>query len=109
MFPFFVHRDRLGDAALKSIVRTMAEETGPEAFLRETQAIMTRADARPGLACPTLVLVGDDDQLTPPKLAEEIAGGIRGARLVVIPDCGHLSRLERPTAMNQALAELMEG
>jgi len=112
LFPVFVHRDRLGDAALKSIVRTMAEETGPEAFLRETQAIMTRADARPVLstiACPTLVLVGDGDQLTPPKLAEEIAGGIRGARLVVIPDCGHLSTLERPAAMNQALAEWMEG
>ncbi len=112
LFPVFVHRDRLGDAALKSLVRTMAEETGPDAFLRETQAIMTRADARPGLAaiaCPTLVLVGDGDQLTPPKLAEEIAAGIRGARLVVIPACGHISTLERPEAVNKALAEWMEG
>ncbi|HUZ31093.1 MAG TPA: alpha/beta fold hydrolase [Xanthobacteraceae bacterium] len=111
LFPVFVHRDRLGDAALKSIVRTMAEETGPDAFLRETQAIMTRADARPVLAtisCPTLVVVGDNDALTPPKLAEEIAAGIRGARLVVIADCGHLSTLERPDAVNQALAEWME-
>jgi pimeloyl-ACP methyl ester carboxylesterase len=111
LLPVFVDRDCLGDAALKSIVRTMAEETGPEAFLRETQAIMTRADARPGLAaiaCPTLVLVGDGDQLTPPKLAEEIAAGIRGARLVVIPDCGHISTLERPEAVNKALAEWIE-
>ncbi len=111
LFPVFVHHDRLGDAALKSIVRTMAEETGPDAFLRETQAIMTRADARPVLStisCPTLVLVGDNDALTPPKLAEEIAAGIRGARLVVIADCGHVSTLERPAAVNQALAEWME-
>jgi pimeloyl-ACP methyl ester carboxylesterase len=111
LFPVFVHRYRLGDAALKSIVRTMAEETGPEAFLRETQAIMTRADARPVLAtisCPTLVVVGDNDVLTPPKLAEEIAAGIRGSRLVVIADCGHLSTLERPDAVNRALAEWME-
>jgi pimeloyl-ACP methyl ester carboxylesterase len=111
LFPVLVHRDRLGDAALKSIVRTMAEETGPAAFLRETQAIMTRADARSVLStisCPTLVVVGDNDALTPPKLAEEIAAGIRGARLVVIADCGHLSTLERPDAVNQALAEWME-
>ncbi len=110
LFPVFVHRDRLNDTALKSIVRAMAEETGPGAFLRETQAIMSRADARPVLStitCPTLVLVGDGDQLTPPKLAEEIAAGIRGAPLVVIPDCGHLSTLERPAAVNQALAEWM--
>ncbi len=89
---------------------TMAEETGAEVFLRETKAIMGRADSRPTLstiACPTLVLVGDGDGLTPPALAQEIASGIRGARLVVIPDCGHLSTLERPAAVNKALAEWM--
>ena len=95
---------------LKASSRTMAEETGADAFLRETQAIMTRADARPvspPSTCPTLVLVGDNDVLTPPKLAEEIAAGIRGSRLVVIPDCGHLSTLERPEAVNRALAAWM--
>lgn len=111
LFPVLVHRDRLGDAALQSVVRAMAEETGPDAFLRQTQAIITRPDARPvlsAISCPTLVVVGDNDALTPPKLAEEIAAGIRGARLVVIADCGHLSTLERPDAVNQALAEWME-
>ncbi len=110
LFPLLVHRDRHGDAALRSVVRTMAEETGAEVFLRETKAIMGRADSRPTLAtitCPTLVLVGDGDALTPPALAQEIASGIRGARLVVIPDCGHLSTLERPAAVNKALAEWM--
>ena len=60
-FPVYVHRDRHGDAALKRLVRAMAEETGPEAFLRQQQAIIGRPDSRPGLAaiaCPTLVLVG---------------------------------------------------
>jgi pimeloyl-ACP methyl ester carboxylesterase len=111
LFPVFVHRDRLGDAALQSVVRAMAEETGPDAFLRQTQAIITRPDARPvlsAISCPTLVLVGANDALTPPKLAEEIASGIGGARLAVIPDCGHLSTLERPDAVNLALAEWME-
>jgi pimeloyl-ACP methyl ester carboxylesterase len=110
LFPLLVHRDRRGDAALRSIVRAMGEETGAEVFLRQTKAIMSRADSRPTLssiACPTLVLVGDGDVLTPPALAQEIAEGISGARLVVIPDCGHLSTLERPQAVNQALIEWM--
>jgi pimeloyl-ACP methyl ester carboxylesterase len=110
LFPLLVHRDRHGEAALRSVVRTMAEETGGEVFLRETKAIMGRADSRPTLstiACPTLVLVGDGDVLTPPAVAQEIASGIPGARLVVVPDCGHLSTLERPQAVNKALVEWM--
>ena len=55
--------------------------------------------------CPTLVLVGEGDELTPPELAKEIAGGISGAKLVVVPDCGHLSTLEKPEAVNAALTE----
>jgi pimeloyl-ACP methyl ester carboxylesterase len=111
MFPLLVHRDRHGDAALKNLVRTMADETGAEVFLRQTQAIMARADSRPTLAtitCPTLVLVGDGDVLTPPERAQETAAGIRGARLVVVPECGHVSTLERPQAVNKALVEWME-
>ncbi len=60
-FPVFVHKNRHGDVALRQLVRTMAEETGPDAFLRQQEAIIARADSRPGLgaiACPTLVLVG---------------------------------------------------
>jgi pimeloyl-ACP methyl ester carboxylesterase len=106
--PRFLHRSRHNDEALKRIVRDMAAETGPEAFVRQQKAIMSRADARPLLAtilCPTLVLVGDGDELTPPELAKEIAGGISGARLVVVPECGHLSTLEQPEAVNAALAD----
>jgi pimeloyl-ACP methyl ester carboxylesterase len=111
-FPLLVHQNRAGDAELRRINRTMAEETGAAAFLRQIYAIMARADSRPTLgaiACPTLVLVGDGDELTPPPLGQEMAAGIRGARLVVVPDCGHLSTLERPQAVTEALVEWMEG
>ena len=111
-FPVFVHRNRHGDTALKTIVRAMAEETGAEAFLRQEAAIIARADARAGLAaikCPALVLVGDGDELTPPHLSQETAAGIRGSRLAVIPDCGHLSTLEQPAAVNAALIAWMRG
>ena len=72
---------------------------------------MSRPDARPvlaGIRCPTMVLVGDGDRLTPPDLSQEICAAIPGARLVVIPDCGHLSTVEQPVAVNAALAEWLE-
>jgi pimeloyl-ACP methyl ester carboxylesterase len=112
LYPLLVHRDRHDDAALKRAVALMSEETGPDVFIRQQRAIMGRADSRPTLAtitCPTLVVVGDADQLTPPAAAQEIAAGIAGARLVVIPQSGHLSTMERPEAVNAALVAWMAG
>jgi pimeloyl-ACP methyl ester carboxylesterase len=110
-FPLLVHASRCGEEALKRLVRAMGEETGAAAFLRQQTAVMARPDSRPGLAtiaCPTLVLVGAGDELTPPALSREIAAGIRGSRLVVIPECGHLSTIERPEAVTGALVEWLE-
>jgi pimeloyl-ACP methyl ester carboxylesterase len=94
-----VHPARAADVQLEAIVRGMARATGPEAFARQQAAIMGRMDSRPFLAAirvPTLVLVGDGDAITPPEFAAEMANVIPSARLVVVPDCGHLSTLERP-------------
>ena len=110
-FDILVHRDRHGDEALADLVALMAAETGVEAFAREQQAIMSRVDSRPDLGaigCPTLVVVGDGDELTPPPLAEELAAGIHGARLVVVPGAGHLSTLERPDEVTAALVGWVE-
>ena len=110
LYPLFVHANRRDDQALKRTVLTMVDETGAEAFVRQQKAIMGRPDARPLLAaikCPTLMLVGDGDVLTPLALAEEIVAGIPGSRLAVIPDSGHLSTMERPEAVNRALVAWM--
>jgi pimeloyl-ACP methyl ester carboxylesterase len=110
LFPLLVHRRRKDDARLQMINRQMAAETGPEAFVRQQRAIMARPDLRPSLPavrCPTLVLVGDADELTPPALSQEIAAGIAGARLVSVPECGHLSTLEQPAAVTELLVEWM--
>jgi pimeloyl-ACP methyl ester carboxylesterase len=107
----YLHRDRHKDARLSGIVRAMAADTGPEAFVRQQQATISRPDSRPLLTdirCPTLVLAGDGDELTPPLLAREIAGGIAGSKLVIVPDCGHLCTVERPEPVNAALAEWLE-
>ena len=111
LFTLWVHRTRRNDESLRRTVRRMAEETGPQAFARQQMAIMTRPDSRPDLAairCPTLVLVGDGDEATPPDRAAEIANGIPAARLVSVPECGHLSTLERPQPVTQALVEWLE-
>jgi len=110
-FPLWVHPARANDEALRRIVRLMAEDTGAEAFVRQQTAILTRPDSRSGLAairCPTLVLVGDGDQSTPPDRAAEIVRGIAGAGFVTVPDCGHLSTLERPAEVTRALLEWLE-
>ena len=106
LMPFLVHKDRLGDKALVAAVRQMAADVGVAGFNRQHAAIMARPDNRPllpGIRCPTLVLVGREDVLTPLELSREIADGIPGSHMEVIPDCGHLSTLEQPDAVNRAL------
>ena len=69
------------------------------------------ADSRPGLhaiRCPTLVLVGDSDELTPPDRAAEIANGISGAGLVTVPEAGHATPLEQPEFVTRTLLEFLQ-
>ena len=111
LFPRLVHPARHGDRALRSLIDAMAADVGSAGYLRQQQANIGRADSRPTLAaigCPTLVLVGEQDVLTPPERALEIAGSIRGAQLVRLADCGHLSTLERPDEVTQALSAWLE-
>lgn len=106
--PKFLHRDHVDDETLRGTIRMMAQDTGAAAFVRQQKAIMSRADSRlllTAIRCPTLVVVGDGDTLTPPELAKEIAGGIDGAKLAVVPACGHLSTLEQPDAVNALLGD----
>jgi len=110
LFPRMVHARRWGDESLRRIWRTMAQEVGPEGFVNQQTAIMGRPDSRPGLAsirCPTLVIVGDGDVLTPPERAEEIANGIPGSRVSVIRDSGHLSTLEQPAAVAKSMIQFL--
>lgn len=106
LLPSLLHKDNLADQALVGEVMAMAERVGREAFLRQQAAILGRPDSRAGLAAvaaPTLVAVGEGDQLTPPSRAEEIAGLIAGARLVRLAGCGHLPPLEAPERVTAML------
>lgn len=109
-FPLLVHPARRDDADLRAAVRGMARDTGAAAFIRQENAIIGRIDSRPTLGeirCPTLVLVGEQDGITPLDRAEEIVAGVSGASLVKVPECGHLSAMERPQAVTAALAAFL--
>ena len=106
LLPQWVHPRRLSDTTLVATVARMAAATGVTHFARQLTAIAGRPDSRPGLAAirvPTLVLVGREDAATPVADSEVIAAGIPGSRLEIIEDCGHLSTLEQPAAVNRAL------
>lgn len=106
LLPLFLAGYNLDNAELVGTVQAMAESVGKDAFIRQQKAIMGRSDLRPYLheiACPTLILAGRDDALTPPPLQEEMAGAIPRADLVILSRSGHLSTIERPSAVNAAL------
>jgi pimeloyl-ACP methyl ester carboxylesterase len=106
LLPVLIHQSRLADRALVEAVLQMGADTGTAAFKRQQTALMGRPDNAALLAsirCPTLVIVGREDVLTPPELAQDIARGISGARLEIIRECGHLSTMEQPAAVNRAL------
>lgn len=102
-----IHPDRLADRALTDQILLMADGIGVNAFIRQQLAILGRPDNRPFLAeikCPTVIIVGQQDALTPVKVAEEMHAAIAGSRLEVIPECGHLATMEAPEAVSAILA-----
>lgn len=103
-----IHPDRLSDEPLVASIHAQAQRVGPEAYARQQTANMNRPDSRPDLGairCPTLILCGRQDALTPPELHAEMADAIPGARMAVIEDCGHLAPMERPQAVTALLCE----
>ncbi|BAL26943.1 alpha/beta fold hydrolase [Azoarcus sp. KH32C] len=108
------HPDHANTPEVGGMFQSMATELGREVFVRQERAIIGRPDSRASLAairCPTLVICGEQDQLTPPEVHEEIVEGIPGAQLVRIEECGHLSPLEQPekvtTLVHDWLYELL--
>ena len=108
LFSLFVHPSRSDNADLRQLVHDMGDDVGPEAFVRQLIAIMSRPDSRPTLAwikCPTLVLTSDEDNTVPNSLSTEMANGIPGAKFTMIRDCGHMTPPEQPQATAEALVE----
>jgi pimeloyl-ACP methyl ester carboxylesterase len=106
MLPKLIGPTAQAAGQVRTRLETIVRGNRAEGLVDGLEALKTRPDAQPGLAaitCPTLVMVGADDALTPPSAAEALRDGIAGAQLVVIPDAGHLSSLEQPVAFALAL------
>jgi pimeloyl-ACP methyl ester carboxylesterase len=106
-----VYPPRLSDEELVEPILDMFERRTPNLFALQIKALLARPDATsvlPTLQCPTLVLCGREDTWAPPSRHAVMAKMIRHSTLEIIPDCGHMSPLERPRAVNQALRRWLE-
>lgn len=95
---------------VRARLRGMIEYTSPETVVAALEGMARRPDRTPlleGISVPTLVIVGEEDVLAPPDLAEEMAGRIPDARLVVIPGAGHMTPIEAPAEVTAALREFL--
>ncbi len=104
--PLAFHPSRADDAALLQSYLDFVLHAGAAQLIRQNRALMERPDARLHLgavSCPTLVMCGDADQLTPPECSREIAQLIKGSELVLLPQCGHMLTMERPAEVNAVL------
>jgi pimeloyl-ACP methyl ester carboxylesterase len=97
------------DALQKAQVRTMIESLPVETIVADQRGLQQRADRQALLGeidVPTLVVAGSEDTIATLPEAEQMAKGIRGARLEVVPETAHLSPLERPQRWAEAVATL---
>lgn len=100
-------RDRPAVAARVQALIAAQLPAGVDAAIR---VLMTRPDAAPQLAAievPTLIVVGEEDVLTPPAEAERLHAAIQGSTLARLPGAGHLSSLETPGAFNAVVAKFL--
>lgn len=87
-------------------VRTLILEASPEAVANSLLALAERPDSTPLLPemrRPALVLVGEEDTLTPPEEAKRLWKALPDARMLILPEAGHLANLENPKAFRTAL------
>jgi pimeloyl-ACP methyl ester carboxylesterase len=106
-----LHPSHLQRPDIVEAIKKMSERVGRDAYIRQQRAIMGRADSRPILkkiSCPTLMLCGREDRITPVELHEEMAHAMPAAHLSVIEQSGHLSALEQPQAVSEAMQAWLE-
>lgn len=87
-------------------IRQAQLEADPSRVAKSLEALAARPDSVPllsSISVPALVLVGEEDTLTPPAEARQMAAQIPDSRMLILPEAGHLSNLENPKAFNTAL------
>ena len=111
LWSLYVSGDHVADEAKRALVTSMSAAAGLDTFRSQSELAISRADSRPRLGdilVPTLVLCGADDRLCPPAVHQEMAAGIPGARLVLVPRTGHFALIEDPDAVAGAMRDWLE-
>lgn len=106
-----VHPARLADRALMDAILDMICRATPETFDAQIRALLSRPERTAllgSIRVPTLVLCGHDDAWSPLSRHEVMAAHIRGAVLVDVPESGHMSTMERPEIVTEALLAWLE-
>jgi pimeloyl-ACP methyl ester carboxylesterase len=99
------------DAEAVKEVRTLVLQGTPAGVAAAQRGMARRPDSIPTLAtiaCPTLVVVGEQDTLIPPAESDKMAAAVKGAKLARIPNAGHIANVENPEAFNAALTGFMD-
>ena len=102
---------RATNPSLVENLRQQITRNPVEGIAGALQALMTRPDSTPMLSTiriPTLIVVGDQDAITPPPLSEQMHRDIAGSELVVVQGAGHMSNMEQPAAFNAALGRFLD-
>jgi pimeloyl-ACP methyl ester carboxylesterase len=106
--------DRVIHPSAPAEVRTelvdMIVRLGARTYVRQNNAVISRLDFRPmlgSISIPTQVIVGDQDLLTPPELAQEIHDAVEGSTMHIVQSCGHLPPIEQPEISAELLRTLL--
>ena len=97
--------------SLRARYRAVIAASDPAGIAWTLRALARRTDSTPTLAViriPTLIIVGAEDQITPPAEARAMHGAIRGARLEILPGAGHMSPAEQPHLFSAALNSFLD-
>ena len=109
--PMFLSPQNAQNPALVSLITGMGEHIGRDGYVRQQTAIMGRKDRLSDLKMinvPTLIMVGAEDKVTPPKVSQEMHENITGSELVIVPNCGHLVTLEAPKIVCDYLGSFLD-
>ncbi|MBL4645966.1 MAG: alpha/beta fold hydrolase, partial [Rhizobiales bacterium] len=107
LVPSYLAKGNVEREDLRKVLVDMTVDLGEDVFACQSKAISQRADRREALrslACPVLVLCGDEDALFSVESHRDIAAIFGDSELVVIPQTGHIATLEAPGAVNSAMA-----
>jgi 3-oxoadipate enol-lactonase len=97
------------NAALVGLYREVLLANDPACYAAHCRALIAGSakSDQPKIQCPTLILVGDQDGVTPLALCRQVAAAVKGSRIRIIPGTAHMTMLERPEAFNAALVEFL--